>query len=386
MIHRVYNLSKSNSFFLLGPRGTGKSTLLSSWSKSLKYLAVDLLEPQTEARLTSHPEALLQDWAVEKPEWILIDEIQKIPKLLDIVHIGIERHKIKFALTGSSARKLRRGSANLLGGRAFEFHLHPFSFLELGSQFHLQQALEFGSLPKIFESKDEIDKRRFLYSYISTYLKEEVLVEQIVRKIEPFRRFLEVAAQMNGKILNYSSIARDAGIEERSVQRYYQILEDTLLGFFIEPFHHSIRKRQSKKSKFYFFDCGVTRALQNHLEIPLQAQTSAYGDLFEQMLIMEMIKLNDAFERHFKFSYFRTKDDVEIDLIIERPGKPTVLVEIKSKSKVSVEDIRSLKAVSQDIPKSICYCLSTQEKGTEIDGVLCLPWGEGLKKIFSIGE
>lgn len=382
MIQRICNLSKSNSFFLFGPRGTGKSTLLRGWKKGLSCFSVDLLDPATELRYSSNPASLLDDWKAQKTEWIFIDEIQKIPKLLDVVHLGIEKHKIKFALTGSSARKLRRGAANLLGGRAFDFHLHPFTSTELKNDFKLLPSLTYGTLPKIFEFDDVKDKKRYLYSYVSTYLKEEILVEQIVRKIEPFRKFLEVAGQMNGKILNHASIARDAGIEERSVQRYYQILDDTLLGFLLEPYHASVRKRQSKKSKFYFFDCGVARALQNTLELELAPQTPAFGDLFEQFVINEFIRLNDYQEKRCRFSYLKTKDDVEIDLIIERPGQPITLIEIKSKSSITASDVKPLLAIAKDIKKSRCYVLSTMQTESEIEGVRCLPWEKGLKEIL----
>jgi len=382
MIHRLCKLSKSNSFFLFGPRGTGKSTLLKQWSQGLDCLEIDLLEPETELRYSAHPQSLLADWKSKKTKWIFIDEIQKVPALLDVVHQGIEKHGIKFALTGSSARKLRRGSANLLGGRAFEFHLHPFSSLELGRDFDLNASLAFGTLPKIFSLEDDSDKKRFLYSYISTYLKEEILVEQVIRKIEPFRRFLEVAGQMNGKILNYAAIARDASVEERSVQRYYQILGDTLLGFFLEPYQGSIRKRQSQKSKFYFFDCGVTRALQNTLELDLHPRTPPYGDLFEQFVINEFIRQNDYLEKRARFSYFRTKDDLEVDLIVELPGKGPILVEIKSKTKIASEDLRHLQAVRKDLAKSKGYVLSNDPNACEIDGIRCLPWREGLSEIL----
>lgn len=382
MIQRICNLSNSNSFFLFGPRGVGKSTLLSSWKQGLSCFSVDLLDSQTELKYNSDPSSLLNDWEALKTEWIFIDEIQKIPKLLDVVHLGIETHKIKFALTGSSARKLRRGAANLLGGRAFDFHLHPFTSIELKDDFHLLASLAYGTLPKVFEFADVQDKKRYLYSYISTYLKEEVLVEQIVRKIEPFRKFLKVAGQMSGKTLNHASIARDAGIEERSVQRYYQILDDTLLGFLLEPYHSSVRKRQSKKSKFYFFDCGVTRALQNSLELELAPATPAFGDLFEQFVINEFVRLNDYYEKRCRFSYLKTKDDVEIDLIVERPGQPVALIEIKSKSVITISDIKPLLTIAKDIKKSRCYLLSTMVTESEIDGVRCLPWNKGLQEIL----
>ncbi len=331
----------------------------------------------------SRPEKILEDWKGHKSDWIVIDEIQKIPKLLDVVHQGIETHKIKFGITGSSARKLRRGTSNLLGGRASEFHLHPITHVEIGNDFNLLAYLCWGGLPEIF-SLDQQEKERALYSYVSTYLKEEILVEQIIRKIEPFRKFLEVAAQMNGKVLNYSKISRDSGVEEKSVARYYQILDDTLIGFFLEPYHHSIRKRQSQKAKFYFFDCGVTRALQNTLPLELSEQTIAFGDLFEQFIILEFIRLNDYYETRYKFSYLLTKDGVEIDLIVERPGKAAALVEIKSTSTNREEDMVNLKSISNEFKKADCYVLNNSTMSTEILGVRFVNWKVGIQEIFKM--
>ncbi len=385
MIRRLSNLSKSRSFFLFGPRGTGKSTLLKSWMKDKSATYVNLLDPTSELELVRNPKRLLENWQAEPTDWIIVDEIQKIPALLDVVHMGIEDHKIKFALTGSSARKLRRGTANLLGGRAFDFHLHPITFVELKKKFNLIDILSYGSLPEIL-SLDKNDKERALYSYISVYLKEEILIEQVIRKIEPFRQFLEVAAQMNGKILNYAKISRDSGVEEKSIGRYYQILDDTLLGFHLPPYHHSIRKRQSQKAKFYFFDCGVTRALQNSVTLALTPQTTSYGDLFEQLVILEFIRLNDYFEKRFKFSYLKTKDNLEIDLIIERPGKATALIEIKSSDKINSDDGRSIRQISSEFKKCDLYVLSNIKKGAIIDGVHFLNWQQGILDIMNISS
>lgn len=381
MIQRISTLSKSRSFFLFGPRGTGKSTLLEQWSQKLNVELYDLLDPTTEALLNKSPEFILEKWLAKKTEWVIIDEIQKNPILLDIVQKGISKYKIKFALTGSSARKLRRGSANLLGGRASEFHLHPFTHVELKNKFYLIDALKWGTLPEII-SLDQTEKIRALYSYVSTYLKEEVLVEQLIRKIEPFRKFLEISAQMNGKILNYAKISKDSGVEERSVARYYQILEDTLVGFFLEPFHQSIRKRQSQKAKFYFFDCGVTRALQNNVGLDLNEQTYSYGDLFEQFIILEFLRLNDYYEKRYKFSYFLTKDNVEVDLIIERPGLSTVLVEIKSTKEIIDDHCKNLLSIEESFSKPIMYVLNNSKNTIMKGRVKYINWKEGIKEIF----
>lgn len=383
MIQRICNLSDSNSFFLFGPRGVGKSTYLEQWVLERSAFCIDLLEPQTQSRYALHPELLAGDWGTQKTDWIVIDEIQKVPALLDVIQSQIRKQNVKFALTGSSARRLRRGAANLLGGRAFEFHLHPFTHIELGDKFDLLEALKWGTLPYLLDMTNN-NKVRALYSYVSTYLKEEVLVEQIVRKIEPFRRFLEVAAQMNGQILNYAKIARDAGIEERSVSRYFQILDDTLIGFHLFPFDRSIRKQQSKKAKFYFFDTGVTRVLQNKVTLDLKPQSSEFGDLFEQFVILEMIRLNDYYEKHFEFSYFRSKDDVEIDLIIRRPGLPEVLVEIKSKDYFDSDGGRNLRNVRKDFVAPELYVLSNDVHSTLVDEVHYLHWARGIQKIFGL--
>ena len=381
MIHRISNLSESRSFLLLGPRGTGKSTLLSQWAKEKSVILYDLLDPAVEATLHHKPQTIIDNWLAEKHDWIIIDEIQKIPKLLDVVQLGISKYKINFALTGSSARKLRRGSSNLLGGRASEFHLHPLTFLELGKKFDLIDVLSYGSLPEIHQlSKTE--KERALYSYVSTYLKEEILVEQIIRKIDPFRKFLEVAAQMNGKILNYAKIGNDSNVEQKSVARYFQILHDTLIGVFLEPYHHSIRKRQSQKAKFYFFDCGVTRALQNNLKIALTDQTFQYGDLFEQFVILEIMRLNDYYEKRFKFSYLVTKDGVEIDLIIERPGERIVLIEIKSSAENNTNHAKHLKLLEPEFKKPEMYVINNAAKPALIDGVNYVNWSSGIKQLF----
>jgi predicted AAA+ superfamily ATPase len=181
-------------------------------------------------------------------------------------------------MTGSSARKLKRGGANLLAGRAFVYHLFPFSFVEVGEMFDLEKALNWGMLPQIFATRTNDDRVRFLQAYAYTYLKEEIAAEQIVRKLGPFRRFLEVAAQCNGKIINYAKIASDVGVDDKTVKEYFLTLEDTLIGFFLEPFQHSFRKRLSHKPKFYFFDLGVTKALARTLTVELRPSTSAYGE------------------------------------------------------------------------------------------------------------
>src|SRR5690606_7834379 len=225
---------------------------------------------------------------------VVIDEVQKIPKLLDVVHRKIDESKragrsLRFILTGSSARKLRRGAANLLAGRADVYALFPLTAEELGESFSLEDALAFGTLPSLLDRDTTASKNRYLEAYARTYLKEEIWNEHLVRKLDPFAQLLEIAAQMNGRVLNFASIGRDAGVDTKTVQSYFQILEDTLLGFFLPPYHASERKRETTNPKFYFFDTGVKRALERMLTVPVLPRTYAYGEAFEHWVILEIM-------------------------------------------------------------------------------------------------
>ena len=383
MFHRIFEPGKKHSFFLFGARGTGKSTLLRNWFKKTPSLYIDLLDPEEEEAFLRNPGELKQrlDGLPAGTHWIILDEIQKIPRLLDAVHAAIENRGMYFALTGSSARKLKRGEANMLAGRAFIHHLFPLTHLEIGEGFALETALHFGTLPKVLGFEDSEDKIGFLKAYSLTYLKEEIAAEQLVRKLQPFRGFLEVAAQCNGQILNFSRISREVGADVKTVQGYFEILEDTLMGFLLPAFHESVRKRQSHAPKFYFFDTGVKRALERTLTQNFGPGTYAYGNAFEHFLILEIFRLSSYSGKDWKFSYLRTKDGVEIDLIVERPGLPKALVEIKSKDRVSAEDVAPLERLARDMPKSEAFCLSRDLSRKRIGSVSCLPWRDGLREL-----
>ncbi len=383
MFHRILRFSKNNSFFLFGAPGTGKTFLLKKHFSNSVSLYIDLLDPDENETFSLRPKTLVERLAAapDTTQWVIIDEIQKIPKLLDLVHQQIESSTFKFALSGSSARKLKHGGANLLAGRAFVYSLFPLTAHEIGSRFSLQSTLEWGTLPGIFALNNKKDKQNFLRTYAHTYLREEIIQEQIVRKLDPFRRFLNVAAQMSGRIINFSKIARETGASTPTIQTYFQILEDTLVGFLLEPFHESIRKRQSGSPKFYFFDTGVQRALENMLTVKLKPQTYAYGMAFEHFIINEIHRLQSYAEKDFRLSYLRTKDGVEIDLIIERPGLKRALVEIKSSEHITEDDLRPLQFLSKDISNSEAFCLSLDTKPKRINGILCLPWQQGLTEL-----
>lgn len=385
MVNRIAKLSKSQSFFILGPRGSGKSTLIKQRFLAKNTLYIDLLDLETEDQYRIAPNTLKQQ-IVGSPrlQWVIIDEVQKLPKLLNIVHQLIESTKIKFILSGSSARKIKRGGANLLAGRAFVFYLYPFTAFELDKKFELNKALKWGCLPKLLNLKNDRDKKEYLKSYTLTYLKEEIQLEQIIRKLDPFRAFLEVSAQMSGRVINYSKIARDIGVDTTTVQNYYTILEDTLIGFYLRPYHTSLRKSQKLSPKFYLFDTGVCRALKRTLDIPLVPQTYEFGEMFEHFVILEFIKLAEYHRKDWKFSYFLTKDGVEVDLIIDRPRQKTICVEIKSSSRITKDDVKHLNQIGRDIPNSKLYCLSRDTQKKKIQNAYCFEWRDGLKDIFKI--
>ncbi len=379
-------LEKGESHLLLGARGTGKSTLVNSQIPQDKTFSIDLLKPSEEDRLSQDPELLIRLVKQLPPAvtHVFIDEIQKVPSLLDVVHHLIEKTNRKFILTGSSARKLKRGSANLLAGRALAQFLFPLTSFELGEDFDLKKALSYGTLPKVWASSSERSQRKFLETYALIYLKEEVQLEQIVRVIDPFRKFLFVAAQVNGKPLNFDAIARDVGVDGKTVKNYFQILEDTLLGFFLEAFDTSVRKRLRKAPKFFFFDVGVARALARQLTVPLSPGSYAWGDAFEHFLLTEMKRLSAYSGNQFEFSYIRSERDVEIDVICERPGQTQLMIEIKSTTKITAEDTKSLSTLGREIsPKAELVVFSNDPIEQKLGGVLCLPWQEGLARFFT---
>lgn len=389
-IQRLLTLSKRHSVLLFGARGTGKSTLLQQLFPVEQVKRFDLLEAETEMRLSQNPDEL-RNIVYALPEditHVIIDEVQKIPKLLDIIHLLIEekastRKKKIFIITGSSARKLKRGCANLLAGRAFEYHLFPFSFIELGEKFDLSEALNYGLLPMVYELRDsKEDKEKFLITYAHTYLQQEIIAEQVVRNLNPFRRFLEVSAQCNGKIINYSNIALDVGASEITVKQYFEILEDTLIGFFLEPFQHSFRKRLSMKPKFYYFDIGVARALARLLSVFVVPENSYYGEVFEHHVILECWKLAKYFKPEYRLSYLQTKDGVEVDLVIDRPGDKYLFIEIKSTNNVKKEQLSTFQRLVTDFGECEAVCFSRDSHAKQLNEIRVFPWQEGIKKFF----
>jgi len=388
MFKRLLKPISTQSFFLFGARGTGKSTFLKEFLlKNKRVYWIDLLDFAREQHYRKYPQELKNEiMGATKPySWVVIDEVQRAPRLLDVVHQLIESTKTRFILTGSSARKLKRGSANLLAGRAFVNHMHPLTFLELKDTFSLNEVLTFGSLPKIFHLQSRAEKSAFLESYALTFLKEEIKEEQVVRNLDPFSRFLEIAAQANGEIVNYLNIARDVGVSSNTIQIYFQILEDTLMGFFLPAFGGSVRKQQRQSPKFYFFDLGICRALQQVSDQKLTPGTYGFGRYFESYIILEFMRLNSYLRKGLRFSYLRTKDQAEIDLIISKPGRPSVLLEIKSADHVHEKDARTLEKFIGDFGAGARGCiLSLDPVQKKFGKIQALYWLDGIKKILGI--
>lgn len=384
MFHRIINIAKSQSFFLFGPRGTGKSTLLRRLFIPDECIYLDLLEPELAGELTGYPQHLLARLTphIGKKPWVIIDEVQKVPQLLDLVHKLIYEKQFKFALTGSSARKLKRGASNLLAGRAFVFNLFPLTTTELKDRFSLEEVLKFGTLPEIFHFETEKEKMSFLKAYAQTYLKEEIITEQIVRNLPPFRRFLDVAAQTNTSVVNYSNIAKDIDSDPKTVSGYYDILEDTLLGLRLPSYHTSIRKQQKKAPKFYFFDTGVARALAGQVDYDLAPKSFEYGQLFEAFIVNELNRCLTYKDRQFKLSYLRVNEDLEIDVIIERGNLPPVLIEIKSTGRVDERHAKGLLALGADFMSAKKYLISNDPEIKGFSDVIACPWAKALQLIL----
>lgn len=386
MFPRLIELPTEQNFFLFGARGTGKTTLLKSLPFLEKALYINLLKADTENRLARNPDSLatMVEALPSSTTHVVIDEVQKLPKLLDIVHDLIESDTTNkfFILTGSSAKRLKHGGANLLAGRAFVYDLYPLSFLELGERFDLQTALQYGMLPQIYSYTDEQEKQLYLEAYTRTYLKEEVWAEKHVRDLEHFRYFLEVAGQTNGDIINFSNISRDVGVSDSLIKDYFSILEDTLIGFYLQPFQHSFRKRLSKKPKFYLFDPGIVRALLGLTEIPLAERTNGYGRAFEHFIITQCKLVASYKHRNYRFSYLSTKDGAEIDLVVERPGKPILFIEIKSTTDVTENQLKTLSVMKKDFGECEAICMSRDPYAKVINGITVYPWQEGIRKYF----
>jgi uncharacterized protein len=364
-------LAAKKSFFLLGPRQTGKSWLIRDQLKGIKIY--NLLESDTFAKLSRSPHRIREE-LTGSDRIIVIDEVQKLPQLLDEVQLLIEEKGIRFVLTGSSARKLRMGGANLLAGRALMRQFHPLCYAELGEALNLHKALACGLLPSMYLDKDPIEA---LEVYAGTYLKEEVVAEGAARNIPAFSRFLEVAALYNGQLLNYTNVANDSQVAVSTVRDYYQVLEDTLLGKQLLAWTGSKKRKAIAVSKFYFFDTGVARILQGRRT--LDRNSSDFGEAFETYLCHELRSYIDyAHAGRLDLNYWRSTSSFEVDFIL---GRKTA-IEVKASQNVTSKMLKGLKALQEEkfARRHICVCLENVPR--KMDGIEILPFRLFLQALW----
>lgn len=370
-------LSSTETCFLWGPRQTGKTTLLKTLFPKANYY--DLLLSDQYRRFIADPSILRQECEAKSLTGsnqkypILIDEVQKIPELLDEIHWLIENRGLRFILCGSSPRKLKRSSANLLGGRSVKYELFPLVFPEINS-FSLQTALNHGLLPRHYLSKSP---RKLLEAYISDYLKEEISAEAITRNIPAFNRFLEISALSNGEMINYNNIANDCGISAPTIKGYFQILEDTLIGKFIPAFRKRVKRRLIHAPKFKLFDIGIVAQLTRRGEV--QEGSELFGRAFEHFITMEIFAHSSYSEIDYPISYWRTASQLEVDLILGSD----IAVEIKSTDQATDKHLKGLRAFKEE-HRSKCYLVSRDPSARKTsDDILILPWKDFLNKLWN---
>lgn len=359
------------SFFLFGPRGTGKTAWLHR--QLPKALAFDLLQTDAFHRLAAAPERLRDAIPADHDDWVVIDEVQRIPQLLDEVHALIEGRRLRFALTGSSARKLRRGGANLLAGRARTLHMHPLTALELGDDFHLTRALRFGSLPFACTTDDPA---AYLRDYVTTYLREEVMQEGLVRNLATFSRFLEAASFSQGAPLNMAAVARDCGVSAKLAESHFDLLEDLLLSTRVPVFSRRAKRRMTSHPKFYFFDCGVYRTVRPRG--PLDSEQEVDGPALETLFLANVRAVNDAFELGYDIHYWRTATGTEVDFVLY--GEHGLLAfEIKRQGRVRDDDLAPLQAFGEEYPVAKRFLLHAGKERRHHAGIEIVPIVDALR-------
>ena len=384
MYPRLLELPK-RSFFLFGPRGTGKSIWLRQ-TLGEAALWLDLLRSSEFLRYKRDPGLLAREVSSlpDKSAWIVIDEVQKVPELLDEVHALLfeSSEKYRFALSGSSARKLRRSEANMLSGRALSRKMFPLSMMETGTDFDLQDALRFGQMPMSVTSIGESEKVDYLDAYIETYLKEEIQQEALTRNLDSFYRFLTVAALLSGQILNISNVAREVGVARSTVQGYFSILEDTLIGWHLPAYRRKVKVKEVAQVKFYLFDCGVQRALAGmHRDKPSPMEI---GTLFETFILNELRALNAWRSHGAQFYFWRTPSGTEVDLIWRR-GKQAAGIEIKSSSTWREQYNKGLNTLLDAGEIQRAFGIYTGERAQRFGRVRVLPYKEALRLAWDGG-
>lgn len=377
MLERILRLQEINedSLFLWGSRQTGKSTLLRNLFPNARLY--DLLKSDIRMKFQLRPALLREECEMlDEGEIVIIDEVQKVPALLDEVHWLIENKRLRFILSGSSARKLRRSGANLLGGRAIRKTLFPLVSAEI-PDFDLQHALNNGMLPRHYLTADASQR---LQAYVGDYIQQEIVEEAIVRRLDSFTRFLHVAALSNTEIVNYTNIAQDCGISSKTVKEYFSILEETMLGFYLPAFTRVIKRRLIQSPKFYYFDVAIPNYLLQR--VPLQSGTDIYGHAVEHFAIQELrAYLSYKYDGEKKLTYWRTLDNkYEVDAVI---GDAEVAIEVKSSDNVTSHDTKGLKAFSEEHPYAKLILLSMEQQPRKLNNVEIWPITQFLTRLWA---
>jgi uncharacterized protein len=363
-------LVKTKSYFLLGPRQIGKSFLIQHQLKA-DYL-YNLLDPQTFLSLSQNV-GLMSQQVLKKNALVVIDEIQRLPDLLNEAHLLIEGKNCRFLLTGSSARKLRKGRVNLLGGRARVQHFHSLTFNELGKYFDLNKVLHAGSLPAIYFS-DNIDAD--LDAYASVYLQQEIMSEGVTRNVPAFSRFLKFAALCNSTIVNFTNLSNDAQVPRTTVYEYFDVLKDTLILFELPAYRKTKKRKPICSSKYYFFDVGVLRKLQGRV---FNEGTKEYGEAFETYIMHELISARDYGLVSGQMAFWRSTSGFEVDFLI---GEHTA-IEVKAKKKVSPDDLKSLKALAEEKKFKQYLCVSLERVPRKVGDIVILPYCDFLEQLWN---
>ncbi len=372
-IKRIFtlNLPKEKSAFLWGPRKVGKSYWLRQHCQH--DILIDFLKTDVFADYASRP-ALLRERYATSHQRIIIDEVQMVPDILNEVHWLIENAQLSFILSGSSPRKLRHHHANLLGGRAWRYTMHPLCYPEL-AEINVEKIMQSGLLPAHYLSTDPIQELR---SYIADYLKEEIAAEAVVQNIPAFAEFLRVCAITNAELLNYTNVARESGVSAKVIRNYFQILEDTLLGFRLQPWRKSNGRRLIETEKFYLFDIGVANYLARRNP---KFGTPEFGKSFEHYIAMELMAYKAYKNPELTLSFWRTSTGLEVDFIV---NEMELAIEVKSSQRVHETDAQALKILQQENTVKRCIIVSFEpETKIILNNIICLHWSEFLRQLWS---
>lgn len=368
-----------HSVFLLGPRGTGKTSWVNEHLNDILYF--DLLETKLYSEFAANPALLSKRIPEGFKHWIVIDEIQKIPALLNEVHRLIESCQYRFVLTGSSARTLRKKGVNLLAGRAFQYYMYPLTCYELGDDFSLVTALKYGLLPFVYSGGG--DPQHYLETYIATYLREEVQQEGLTRNVGDFSRFLQIASFSQGETINYSEVARDAAIERRVVASYFDILNDLLLSYTLPVFSKRAKRRLVSHSKFYYFDVGVYRSIRPRG--PLDMVEEIDGAALETLFLQHLVAINNYYRLGYEFYFWRTSNQIEVDFIAYGE-RGLHAFEIKRKQTISPKDLTGLKSFRHDYEMANLYYIYGGEHEEFHNNITAIPIERALFRLKDILE